>query len=986
MKNSDVQLIRRVLTGDDDAFSVLVRKYQKQVHALAWRKIGDFHIAEEITQDTFLIAYKRLTTLKEPQRFVGWLYVITSNCCSTWLRKKRLPIQSLEHLDQEDKEQLEQEVYSECVVEENERISGQAQRDVVKKLLAKLGESERTVLTLHYFGEMSCSEIGTFMGVSANTVKSRLRRAQQRLQKEETMIREAIDNFQISPNLTETIMREITNTKTAAPTSSKPLVPWAIAASTLAVVLLMLGFGNHQYLIRFQKPYSLDANAEMTVEIIDAPIIAHLESKPDIQMQIKNTNALTQQNESEEQQDDSRFTISEDTQTEETMKDYTQWELPKKAKARLGKGRVERIKFAPDNTHLAVETGIGVWLYDANTGEEIVLFPDSELDSQKFDRSYINMLVSPTDRNTITCEGLDRNKTLWKIEEDSLESILPHLRRRNNILQFRAENIILSYSGWKMKLPWYVSTDLWILDDDDPNKSIKTRLSMYDSISMQIAISPDERFLAAAHSSKYYGHNEYKIPFIHVWDRTTGKCVFTVEETEHGINALVFSPDSRTLAYADSSNTVRIWDVENNSLQYTFKAVDPFQTLAFSPDGTFLASGSPDGLVRFWKIAKHGKKSISDRVRNIAGKSRPHKSLKGHADNSEFTAIDFSPDGKKMVSANSDGTIRLWDVKSGKEQFQLTQHSDSQNALAYNTINQSNVHDATNRTLTSLWGSNSHIFVSVWDIETGNRLSVDRVEIIDRIESSNTIGYEFAISPDGSLFVTNDLVVRLWDTHTKDVLSTIGAKEYAGFGNKVVFSADGSLLAVTARKDNTVQIWDVPNRKTLCRLNGHTTSVYKLAFSPDNKTVITSGWTYKDVTIRLWDTKTGAVLASFPDQGAVAFAPDGNSFVGGTHIYTWNPETIQYDQTLRLEDVSISNPLIALTFSPDGSILLSGNRAGIIQLRDSTTGKIISNLSGHSNYISKLVFSEDGTMLATSSVDGTILVWDWDEVLRGLNK
>ena len=54
MKNSDVELIRRTLDGDDTAFTQLVRKYQKPVHALAWRKLGDFHTAEEITQDTFL--------------------------------------------------------------------------------------------------------------------------------------------------------------------------------------------------------------------------------------------------------------------------------------------------------------------------------------------------------------------------------------------------------------------------------------------------------------------------------------------------------------------------------------------------------------------------------------------------------------------------------------------------------------------------------------------------------------------------------------------------------------------------------------------------------------------------------------------------------------------------------------------------------------------------------------------------------------------
>ena len=243
MKNEDVQMIQRVLRGDEDAFSLLVRKYQKQVHALAWRKIGDFHIAEEITQDTFLKAYKRLATLKEPQRFVGWLYVIAANLCNSWLRKKRLPTHSLEHLEQEDKDQLEKGAYSEFVVEENERISGQTQRHVVKKLLAKLPESERTIITLHYFGEMSSTEIGEFLGVSANTIKSRLRRAQQRLKKDEPIIREALDNFQISPNLTENVMHEISRIKPAATASGKPFLPWAIAASTLTVILLMFGCG-----------------------------------------------------------------------------------------------------------------------------------------------------------------------------------------------------------------------------------------------------------------------------------------------------------------------------------------------------------------------------------------------------------------------------------------------------------------------------------------------------------------------------------------------------------------------------------------------------------------------------------------------------------------------------------------------------------------------------------------------------------------------
>ena len=66
MKHDDAKLIQRVLAGDDTAFSALVKKHQKPVHALAWRKTGDFHVAEEIAQDTFLKAYQNLSTLKEP--------------------------------------------------------------------------------------------------------------------------------------------------------------------------------------------------------------------------------------------------------------------------------------------------------------------------------------------------------------------------------------------------------------------------------------------------------------------------------------------------------------------------------------------------------------------------------------------------------------------------------------------------------------------------------------------------------------------------------------------------------------------------------------------------------------------------------------------------------------------------------------------------------------------------------------------------------
>ena len=292
MKNDDVQLIQRVLDGDDTAFSTLVGKYQKQVHALAWRKLGDFHIAEDITQETFLKAYQRLSTLKEPQSFASWLYVITANHCNTWLRKRRLRTQPLETASGAE---LEKATYSGYVSAENERTTVEAQREVVKKLLAKLKESDRTVITLYYFGGMTYEEISKFLGVSVGAIKNRVYRAQERLKKEEPMIKEALEHFQITPNLTENIMREIARMKPMTPSGSKPLVPWAIAASTITVIFLMLGIGN-QHLSRFQKPYSFDAASEMRVELIEAPVVLNLESKPDVRTQLGNAAAPSKNN------------------------------------------------------------------------------------------------------------------------------------------------------------------------------------------------------------------------------------------------------------------------------------------------------------------------------------------------------------------------------------------------------------------------------------------------------------------------------------------------------------------------------------------------------------------------------------------------------------------------------------------------------------------------------------------------------------------
>ena len=190
MRNDDIVLIQRILAGDAIAFERLVGKYQKQVHTLAWRKVRDFHIAEDITQETFLQVYQKLETLEDPTRFPGWLYVIADRLCIAWLRRNQ---RHTEPLEDTDISEVETEAYSRYIATEHAKTFDEARRDLVEELLAKLKEGNRTVITLHYLEGMTYSEMSDFLGVSKNTIKSRLRRARQQLRQYEFMVPEALD-------------------------------------------------------------------------------------------------------------------------------------------------------------------------------------------------------------------------------------------------------------------------------------------------------------------------------------------------------------------------------------------------------------------------------------------------------------------------------------------------------------------------------------------------------------------------------------------------------------------------------------------------------------------------------------------------------------------------------------------------------------------------------------------------------------------------
>ena len=974
MKNDDPELIQRVLDGDDTAFSVLVKKYQKSVHALAWRKIGDFHIAEDITQDTFLRAYQKLSTLKKPQRFASWLYVIAANHCSTWLRKKRLWTQSLEDTSSV---QLEKATYSGYVIEENKRMTVETQREVVKKLLAKLQESDRTVITLYYFGGMTYQEISKFLGVSVGAIKTRVYRVQQRLKKEEPMIREALENFQITPNLTENIMREISRLKPAAPSSGKPLVPWAIGVSTLAVVLLMLGVGT-QSLSRFQKPYSFDAASEMTVELIEAPIVLNLESKPDIRTQLGRTNTTGKSNASNRQPNEVSALVPE-AQSEERNKNYSQPELPKAAKARFGKGGINAIQFSPDGTQLAVGTDIGVWLYDMETGEEKLLF-----------RGMCQSIAFSPDGRFLANGGgkfPGQELQLWEIATDRPVPLTggPFV---GSVLQFSEDSkTLVSLGNQGDTMGWLdVETGHGYVKGTEAQLSLET---------------PYPKVFALAENKIAVGWGDGKIQ---VWDPKTGEALSTLDEHAMPVDmsddpevfafmwegpqilALAFSSDGTRLASASKDKTVRLWNINTHESMTLQKHTGWPNVLAFSPNGKMLASGSVDKTVQLWDTTT----------------GEPLATLTGHVNG--ITALAFSPDGTTLASTSADGAIRFWRTETGAplsphitgytesiRTATFSQESSTLVSVAFNgeitfwnlkTPQKSTVHTAGHQdwlaTLAfspdgtklasvrafgnvifrpgfnhAIWSAGSSIRLT--DVSTGIELAT-----LTDVKAPSRLTF----SPDGKTvaFDSEAKKIHLWHTETGDELNIPLVDPEADTHNiprvtALAFSPDGTTL-VSGTNQGEIQTWNVATGKALAVFAKPTDQekhehILALCFSSDGS--LLAAGSYK--LIRIWEVATGNILLSVN--------PDAHKG-GNMWPYSLHPES--------------------LVFSPDGATLVSGLVGGAIQLWEVTTGDKIAALDGHTQQVETLGFSSDGKTLVSTAADGTILLWDWNEVLTGSSK
>ena len=646
--------------------------------------------------------------------------------------------------------------------------------------------------------------------------------------------------------------------------------------------------------------------------------------------------------------------------------DDGEWHFTEGAKMRLGKGRINDIQFSPTGSRFAVATTIGIWMYDAYTGEEL-----SVLDVLPGEGRMVTTIAFSPDGRTLASGEFDGAGRLWDVLTGK-----PIATFKEVPVPRYAGLRALAFSANGTKLIGAVENreiNVWELGKDINHptllRTIKGQKSWQRDILNEILmlLSPDTRLLAKTTTDW-----KNRVFQIQLSDTSTGELLHTLTGHTRWIKSIAFSADSKTLVSGDWHETIRLWDTATGKLKsvLNWKHGTATHTLAFSPNGRFIASGHYDG-VKLWDNTVKPKQQTDDAI----GDYQHTLGIDEHKD--YVSELAFSPDGKTLLTGSKDGTIHAWDTATGNHRFTCTGHFEGIRGLVFSLDG----HTLTN--LNQPFNPPGIVQRHQWNTNTGQLLSTDF--LTDSRDSK-----PMAISLDGKTVALHSSGGRcsLWDLTTAppQVLDRFSLEEFPkdGLNVKMAFSIDGRMLA-TGGEDGLVHVWNlIESKKVRHRftIKGHKYNIRTLAFSPDGKMLASGG---KGGTLCLWRVADGASLFTSTAHrsliNAVAFSPDSKILAsGGKELYLWDTTT---GTQLRTAPRKLTARISNLVFSPDGNILVTGNWDGILELWDVRTGGLLSTHTGHTWWIEVLKFSADSKTLASASYwDGTILLWDWETLKK----
>jgi len=356
------------------------------------------------------------------------------------------------------------------------------------------------------------------------------------------------------------------------------------------------------------------------------------------------------------------------------------------------------------------------------------------------------------------------------------------------------------------------------------------------------------------------------------------------------------------------------------------------RSAAISPDGKRVVSAGDDATIRIWD-AETGTQLV-----------------KRQGQEGDASCVTYSPDGRSIASGGRDGKVRIWDAATGEAIRVLSGHGGAMKVVVFTPDGKEIV----------VGGDDGSI--RRWDAAAGLELKAVR----ERGASVRSL----TIGSDGRWIISDDAAVKIWDAATGTEIRTL-----TGVGT-ASFSPDGKYIAGLGR--NTVKVWNASTGEEVASLGGRSGETREFTFTGDSRHVVFGGW---PCAVRVWDLATRSevrvLLGHESPVQTIVSARDGKRLVSGSWdgtIKVWDLACDRERMTLRSPG-SIGNVLAGV--SPDGHRIAAYAFWGdAIWIYDMTSGMEVATLRKPGTQIHAAFLSTDGKCIVSGNSDGTVDVWD----------